>query len=70
MACPRPADAEKMARSGSADVFAHLRRDFEDAIARQGARHASREALSPFRNGSSRRASQRAAKLFRGAHRP
>jgi primosomal replication protein N'' len=46
MACPRPVDAEKMARSGSADAFAHLRRDFEDAIARQGARHASRQALS------------------------
>jgi primosomal replication protein N'' len=46
IACPRPVDAEKMARSGSADAFANLRRDFEDAIARQGARHASRQALS------------------------
>jgi primosomal replication protein N'' len=46
MACPRPADAERMARSGAVEAFTRLQRDFEDAIARHRARHASRETLS------------------------
>ena len=44
--CPRPHDAEKMAKSDSAASFAELRRDFEDAIKRNVARQASRGALT------------------------
>jgi primosomal replication protein N'' len=45
-ACPRPRDAETMAKSESAASFAALRRDFEDAIRRHAAGQASREALA------------------------
>jgi primosomal replication protein N'' len=45
-ACPRPHDAENMAKSGSPDSFADLQRDFEDAIKRNVARQNSRNALT------------------------
>jgi primosomal replication protein N'' len=45
-ASPRPRDAEVMAKSESAMSFAALKRDFEDAIRRNLARQASREALA------------------------
>jgi primosomal replication protein N'' len=44
--CHRPRDAEKMAKSDSADSFAKLQRDFEDAINRYVARQTSRGALT------------------------
>jgi hypothetical protein len=44
--CPRPHDAEAMAKSESATSFAALKRDFEDAIRRHAAGQASREALA------------------------
>jgi hypothetical protein len=45
-ACPRPCDAEAMAKSESATSFATLKRDFGDAIRRHAAGRISREALA------------------------
>jgi hypothetical protein len=44
--CPRPLDAEEMAKSESPDAFTELQQHFEDAIARNIAQHNSRDALA------------------------
>lgn len=46
LACPRPEDAEVMARSGSLDGYLLLRRRFDSAFTRHSAREHSRAALA------------------------
>jgi hypothetical protein len=46
LACPRPTDAENMVKSGAANAFPELKRDFDIAINRSLSRAASRETLA------------------------
>src|SRR5262249_25569816 len=50
LACPRPDDAERMAKSESPTSFAELTRDFEEAIERSISRRACRDALNRLSN--------------------
>jgi hypothetical protein len=45
LACPRPTDAERMAKSGAATSFIELKQDFETALKRSFSRKTSRAAL-------------------------